>query len=1102
MKQTALLILIISILTVKSNAQEYSRLMEQQNTNFYDIQSSFNKFWDGKSVEKGKGWKQFKRWEYFMEPRVYPTGKITNPGLVFEEHRKFIDKYSSSKKSTNNKAANWTPMGPTNWAVQGWNPGIGRINAITVDPNNTSIIYVGTPAGGCWKSTNGGTTWSPLTDDMATLGVSGIAVDPNNSNTIYIATGDGDGNDTYSIGVMKSVDGGNSWSNTGLNWLTTQSRVMRRILIDPSNSKTLIVATSNGLYKTTDAGSNWTSILGGSIRDVEFKTDDPNTIFACSSNQFYKSTNGGTSFTTILNGTPSSNVGRLSIATTPHDANYVYLLASDAGDASFSGLYRSTDAGTSFSLRSNSPNVFGYNTNGLDAGGQSWYDMALAVSPTNKNEVYTGGINVWKSTNGGTTLNCLSKWNWPSGSYEYVHADIHTLDFYGNTLFSGSDGGIFKSINSGATFTDLTSGLQNSQFYRLSTSQVDAGILLCGAQDNGSFMLKNNIWTHVTGADGMECIVDYANPNNMYVSSQNGKLYKSTNGGGSFSVITNSIGLEGAWVSPYAQDPANPNTILLGYHDIWKTTDGGNTWNSITSFAGSNDLKSLVIAPSDNNRIYTATNSVLYKSINGGTSWTNITSGLPNNAITYLSVHNTNPNTVWVSLSGFTGGEKVYKTTDGGSTWINLSGNLPNLPINCITYEYGSANGVYIGTDIGIYYKNDNMPLWQPYMDGLPNVMVYELEIQYATNKLRAATYGRGIWESDLYVTLPPVAQFETLDTLICPGACAQFTNTSPNLGLNWTWYFPGGTPSTSTNLNPLICYSTIGSYPVSLTVTNPAGTDSTYVVNYINVQTSGNGVTLPLVEGFESSTSIPSGWAIENSDQGITWQHNPSVGGFGLSSSSFYLDNFSTNFRGEKDNIISPRLNLSNVTNAEITFDVAHAQWSFAKSDTLSVYYSNDCGVTKNLVYQKDGTSLSTASNFPILFNPTASQWRNDTININATAGLNSIQFYFENTSDNGNVIYIDNIDIHEVMPSSIIENSSRNFNIYPNPFKNTIQINSRSNHFINNISIYNSIGILVFSKTINDFQTLLNLGKLTSGFYLIKIQSDDETITTRIIK
>ncbi len=1102
MKYFFSLIITLFLIDNSLNAQEYVQLMETHSANFYDIQNSFNNYWDNKTYEKGKGWKQFKRWEWFMEPRVYPSGKLPNPALAYEEAMKFEKTYQVKKGKQNNKAANWTPLGPTSWNSIGWNPGIGRINAITVDPNNSNTIYVGTPAGGCWKTTNGGSNWTPLTDNLSSLGVSGIAVDPTNSNIVYLATGDGDGNDTYSIGVLKSTDGGTTFNTTGLNWSTTQARVMRKIIIHPTNSNILFVASSNGLYKSTDAGTSWSNVLSGSIRDVEFNPSNPNTMFSCTNTVYYKSTNGGNNFTNITNGVPGAGVGRISIAVTANDSNYVYLLASNSGDNGFLGLYRSVDGGNSFTLRTNTPNVFGYNTNGGDAGGQSWYDMALAVSPTNKNEVYTGGINVWKSTNGGSSLTALSKWNWPTGSYGYVHADIHTLDFYGSTLFCGSDGGIFKSTNAGNTFTDLTSGIQHSQFYRLSNSVTDASIVMGGTQDNGSFMKKNSTWTHVTGGDGMECVVDYSNANIMYSSSQYGNLYKSTNGGGSFNGITGSISASGAWVSPYTLDPVNPNTIYLGYQNIWKSTNGGGSWSTISSFTSGADLKSLVVAQSNNNTIYAATDNIIYKTTNGGGNWTNITAGLPNSVITYISVHNTNPNILWVSLSGFTSGQKVYKSTNGGASWINLSGNLPNLPINCIVYENGTNNGVYVGTDMGIYYKNDDLALWQAYMTNLPNVIVNELEIHYGSGKIRAATFGRGIWESDLFLTTPPIAQFFSPDTNICPGICAKFTNTTANLGQQWTWYFPGGTPSTSTDLNPTVCYPSIGNYNVSLIVYNPLGNDSAFAANYIKVQAPTSGISLPLAEGFENSSNIPAGWSIINDDQAVTWEYNSLVGGFGISNSSVSIDNYSTNFKREKDYLVSPSLDFSSTTNAELTFDVAHAQFWLNRSDTLAIYYSNDCGVTKTLLWEKDGQTLVTAPNQPGIFTPTASQWRNDTVNLSALNGLNAVKLLFENKSDNENVIYLDNINIHEVTGVGIDEINSSDVTIYPNPFENTITITG--NHAVlNNLTIYNTLGMLVYNKDFNqNNKVIVNLNSLNSGFYIIKVKTDKEIVTRNLIK
>lgn len=1079
--------------------------MNEKNANFYEVQQAFEDYWDGKTYEKGKGWKQFKRWEYFMETRVNSDGIIPNPSLPWLEHQKFKNKYASKKETTNKSLSNWAPIGPTSWNSIGWNPGIGRINAVTVDPNNSNVIYVGTPAGGCWKSSDNGATWLPLTDNFSALGISGIAVDPNNSNIIYLATGDGDGGDTYSIGVMKSVDGGATWNSTGLNWSSSQSRTMRRIINHPTNSNILWVATSNGLWKTTDAGVNWQQVLIGSIRDLELNTANPDIVYACTGSVFYRSTTGGNanSFNNITAGTPSGNVGRLSIAVTPNDANYVYLLAANSTDEGFLGLYRSTNGGNSFSLRTNTPNVLGYNTSGSDSGGQSWYDMALAVSPTNKNEVYTGGVNVWKSTNGGSTLTALSKWSWPTGSYVYVHADIHTIDFYGSELFVGSDGGIFKSSDNGNSFSDITTGIQNSQFYRLGTSTTDAGIIMAGAQDNGCTLLKNGTWTHVTGGDGMEVIVDHTNTNIMYSTSQNGNIYKSSNGGNSFNGISGSITEDGAWVTPYTLDPNNHNIIYAGYSNVWKSSNAGNTWSTISSF-GSNaaTIRSLEVAPSNSNVIYVATLTSLKRTTNGGANWTNITPILYGANITYISVHDQNPDIAWISLSGFNNSPKVYKTIDGGVNWEDVSGNLPNLPINCVLYEKGTNNGVYVGTDIGVYYKNDDLLNWQSFMIGLPNVRVNELEIYYPTGKIRAATYGRGLWESDVYSIATPVVQFSVSDTSICPGNCTQFINETFDLGLQWQWYFSGGTPSTSTDLNPIVCYPNNGTYHVSLIATNAAGSDSVFAQNYIHVQTPTTGAALPLSEGFEDGTAAPLDWSIINFDNGVTWELSTTAGGHGFSAASVVIDNHSTDFEGEKDYLVTPAYDFTATINPQLTFDVAHSPHWAPRRDTLAVYYSTDCGVTKNLLYEKDGNDLLTAFNTPSFFTPDSNEWRTESVSLNQVVGFGAVEFFFENRSGYGNSIYLDNINIFD-QPLSIKEINKTALNIYPNPFYNQITIAGYQSNEPIKVAIYNAIGVLVFDKKLaNSHQHTLQLDALKAGLYFVKVIADDEIVTKSIIK
>ncbi|MBK8549715.1 MAG: T9SS type A sorting domain-containing protein [Ignavibacteria bacterium] len=682
-----------------------------------------------------------------MIPRTYPTGERFNPAIAYIEYQKYLENYL---ESDNPVYGDWTPLGPTTWVngASGYNPGNGRINCVTVDPNNPNIIYVGAPAGGIWKSINNGNNWTVLSDDFTVLGVSSIAIHPGNSNVIYIATGDGDGGQTYSIGVLKSIDAGLTWTTTGLSFFVTNFVRMNKILIHPTNPNILIAAANNGFYKSTNAGVNWIQTVSGTnIRDIEFKPSDPNTIYAAGTS-FRKSTDGGDNFTTITSGIPSSGITRMAIGVSPANSNYVYFLAS-ASNGGYQGYYRSTNSGVDFTVMSGSPNILGYELNGSDAGGQGTYDLVTAVSPTDINTVYTGGINVWKSTNGGTNFISQTYWYYPDG-YSYVHADIHALEFFGSRLFTGSDGGVFYSTNNGTNWIDRSPGLDIMQFYRIGGTPSNANFIIGGTQDNGSNIFKNGILTHIFGADGGEAIIDYTDTNIVYCEYQGGGILKSTNGGVDLNDATAGITGTGAFITPYIMHPTDHLTLFAGFQNVWKTTDGADSWTQLSTALGSGTITSLAISPSDPGYIYTSKTSNIYVTTDDGGNWNLMNSGLPGFSVTYIAVHSTDPNTAWASISGYNSGQKVFKTTNAGMNWTNISGSLPNIPANCVTYENGPKEGVYVGMDVGVYYINNQLSDWVPYFDGMPNVIVREIEIHYPTGKVRAGTLGRGLWQASL----------------------------------------------------------------------------------------------------------------------------------------------------------------------------------------------------------------------------------------------------------------------------------------------------------------------------------------------------------------
>lgn len=730
------------LLSLKVSAQQsnWVDLMFSNSSDFNAIQQQFYSDWSGQDYVRGNGWKQFHRWENFWEDRLNADGSFPDFRTAYREFKEYKQSHGLAKSGQN--SGNWSPLGPFDYtSTQSWSPGLGRVNFIAEDPNNSNIIYIGAPAGGIWKSTNGGSTWAPLGDELAVIGVSSIAISPTNSQIIYISTGDSDGGDTYSIGVMKSTDGGQTWADVG-----NLGGNLRDILVDPTNPDIAYVCSNNGVYKTTNGGNNWNSVLSGSYRDIEMKPGDAQTVYAASGDQVRYTTNGGTNWSTAT-GIPTGG-GRIALAVTPADNGYVYALRANSGNG-FGGIYRSTNSGVSFTPRNTTTDVF-------DGSNQAWFDLAICASSTNANTIFTGVLNVWKSTDGGSSLNAINSWSNPGGA-AYTHADIHFLRYYGGNLYCGSDGGIYRSTNNGSSFTDISDGLQIGQFYRISGSPNDVNTIAGGLQDNGGYVWNNNSWKVYYGADGMEAAVNPTNSNRVYGMIQYGSMYRTTDGGGNLQNLGSPQ--QGRWVTPMQHDPNVSDRIVAGFDDLYEYSGG---WNQLSTFNFPAKIRNIEIYEGNSQIMYVSTSASIYRTTNNGTAFTNVTGNLgtilDGNSITSIEVDPANSDRVWVSISGWSAGNKVAFTSDGGANWTNISGTLPNLPCNIVKYEAGSSqsNAIYIGLDIGVYYRDDACADFVPYMTNLPNVIVRDLEIHEGSGVIRAGTYGRGVWESGLYSVVVP----------------------------------------------------------------------------------------------------------------------------------------------------------------------------------------------------------------------------------------------------------------------------------------------------------------------------------------------------------
>ncbi|MFN5183909.1 MAG: VPS10 domain-containing protein [Bacteroidota bacterium] len=1013
--------ILLSVCFNSIKAQLWVDKMLDPNSNFYDIKQEFNNYWSTRPYEKGKGYKQFKRWEYLMEPRCYPSGDVKLVSQTYDNFVQWENFYAAAHTTQlpSVMSSTWTPVGPIGAPTNG---NAGRINFVRFHPTNTNTIYVGAPDGGLWITTNGGTSWSTNTNQLSVIGCSDIAIDPSNPSTLYLATGDGDAGDSYSVGVFKSTDGGLTWNTTGLTWTVNQARTISRLIIDPTNPQILLAASSVGIWRTSNGGTNWTQTSTTPVNDIEFKPGATATVYATGT-RFLKSTNNGASFTQITTGLPANTaVDRMSVAVSVANAAYVYVLAGNATDNGFNGVYRSTNDGASFTTQATTPNLMGWSNNGSDVGGQSWFDQGLAVSPTNANEVLVGGVNVWRSTNGGTSWTIYG--HWTGSGAPFIHADIHALEYNSaGTIYAGCDGGIFK--RNATTWQDLSIGMNIAQIYRigLSASATTPNLMITGHQDNGTNRYNGTAWAQVMGGDGMDCFIDRTNNNVMYGEQYNGDLNRSTNGGTNWTSIITGLTGTGAWMTPWHQDPTTANTIYVGYQQLFKSTNQGTNWAQVTgSMTGTSTIVEFAIAPSNNQVIYVIKGNVLFKTTNGGGAWTNITTGLPTTsaAMTNLAVDPSDPNNVWVTFSGYSAANKIFVTTNGGTSWTNISTGLPNIPCNTVCYTPGATNdAIYVGMDVGVYYRDNATNTWSPYFTGLPRCKVSDLEVYSPTGKLRAATFGRSVWEVDLYNpgTAAPVAQFTSNTQVICPGQSISFTDQSSFAPTSWSWTTSpstGVTINSATSQNPSMTFANAGTYTVTLVATNANGSDSEIKNAYITVTGT---QTLPLSEGFASATFPPANWTTKDvNNDAIFWARSTTSGSQGTTE-SMWFDNYTMDAAGARDEMQCPKYNFSGLTSATLTFDVAYQTYAATTYvDTLAVLVSTDCGATFTQVYMKGGSTLAsvTGTNTVSAFAPTtASQWRTETVSLNSFVGQSNVLVVFQNRGRWGQAMYVDNINI-----------------------------------------------------------------------------------------
>lgn len=710
---------------VRENAESYFKMHDmtaKRNANGEEVDNDFLRY---------------KRAEWFWKQRVMPDGSLPD----FEAQRVLYAQLQQQANKTT--AATWQNISQTT-STSGYN-GMGRLACVAFHPTDTNIIYVGANKGGIWRTTTGGNNWTPLGDQLPFCSVGNIVVDKVDPNKLFITVGLNEGWWHYGLGVYVSTDAGQTWAPTTQTTPFTAQVVYYKLMAHPDSNNVLYSAQSNGLFKSADAGQTWTLLRAGLHRDIEFKPFHAETMYVAADLAVFRSVNSGATWTAVYNFGTATNI---ELSVTRADSNKLGIAT---GTKLF---YQSNDGGNTQAVLVN---------NAIDDN-----DM-LQYSQLDAQRIYCGYVTNWRSTNGGQTWTKITNW-YNDGVLPAVHADNHYADvnpLLPHYIYVCNDGGLYRYNELNQTWKDLSDGLIITEFYKMAHSQQDSVFMIGGTQDNGGRKRVGiNTWESTNGGDGMEVAVHAQNDQLIYTTYWGGTLYRSYDQWNNdvYTEITPDTA-KAAWVTPYLLRPQNQSEVLAGYADVWYSDDDGNTWGKISNNLTGNystKLEMLDASPASLNHVIAGYDNRLFITTNFGFSWN--ARNIPGSSSLFeqgsmVVFHPHTPNEFVVTKGGYGAGRKVYRSTDTGMTWQNITYNLPNVPANCLRYDAGSDTSnydMYVGTDVGVFYKKELDTIWQYYGMGMPNTQVSDLEIFYPTGKLRAATYGRGIWETDLVRPVAP----------------------------------------------------------------------------------------------------------------------------------------------------------------------------------------------------------------------------------------------------------------------------------------------------------------------------------------------------------
>ncbi len=742
-----------------------------------------------------------------------------------------VPRSQSTEKTPNKKfvaaraLGQWEPLGPGNIG--------GRTRTLVIHPTQPDIMYAGGVSGGVWKTTDAGRTWTPLADRIANIAVNSMAIHPTNPDVLYVGTGEGYFREIVrgtwlplrGAGIFKTEDGGTTWTQLAstdkpaFHWVND-------LIVSLKDPERLYAATRDGVYISENGGRSWSQSLdpevNGGCLDLALRTDLAADWLFASCGTFEQSTvyrrrmvaNG--EWEAVLS---EPGMGRTSLAIAPSDQTIIYALSAsnvpgpnDRFEQALHAVYRSASAGAPGTWRARVTNNDPVKINTLiltNALGSSyvdcgegdedswtpmgWYCNVIAVDPVDPDVVWAGGVDLFRSDDGGRNWGLASYWfaKYPTRLPSYVHADQHAVVFHPDydavnvkTMFSASDGGIFRTNNpdgivsqveaaicnpgySGVSFDDLNHGFGITQFYHGAPYPSGDGYL-AGTQDNGTLLgfddWGHDGWLPISGGDGGYVAIDPQNPNNLYVESQRFYFKRSTDGGNTFELALDGVTEDYRnflFITPFVMDPNNSSRLWAGGRRLWRTDNRARNWTAASSInLGSGQVSALAVAPGNSDFVVVGTtDGWVYRNdaaleAGSNTIWP---SSLPRfGFISSLAFDPSTPGVVYATLAGF-GGPHVWRSRDGAVTWESIDGTgttaIPDIPVHSIVVDPENPGRLFVGTDLGVMTSNNDGRTWSVENTGFANAVTEWLSLgsdDEGAPLLFAFTHGRGAWRVPL----------------------------------------------------------------------------------------------------------------------------------------------------------------------------------------------------------------------------------------------------------------------------------------------------------------------------------------------------------------